>query len=128
MRFLPFALVLGLAVGGWWLRPRPAEAADFYKFSLVPGADAGTTASSTALIGGNQYMLRCSSYAVTYKLCEQSATCTATGNDSPIDADQSIDICGLTNFTGVSVFRTYDGGVPTCRVYNVNPPSPLCKL
>jgi hypothetical protein len=128
MRFLPFAIVLGLAVGGWWLRASPAEAADFYKFSLVPGADAGTNASSTALVGGNQYMVRCDSYAVKYKVCETSATCTASANDSQLDSDQSIDICGLNNFTQLSVYKVYDGGNPTCRVYNVNPPSPQCKL
>lgn len=102
-----------------------AHAADFYKETLQPGADAGTTANAAIDIGG-QVMIRCDNHAVKYKLCEPNRTCAATANDSPIDANQSIDICGVVGFTKLSVYRQYDGGVPSCRLYTVNPRSPQC--
>lgn len=121
-------LLLLAGIGVWGVSTR-AHAADFYLETLAPGADAGSTASSTALKPGVQFMLRCATYGVTYKLCETTATsCTATTNDSPIDADLSIDVCPLNDYSKLSVFRTYDGGVGSCRLYRVNPPSPQCKL
>lgn len=73
-------------------------------------------------------MIRCTTHPVTYKLCETTASsCSATANDSVIDADQSVDICGLSGYSQLSVFRTYDGGVPSCRLYAVNPSSPGCR-
>lgn len=111
---------------GFSLVQQKAHAADFYTATLAPGADAGSLAL-VSITGGNQYMVRCSNYSVTYKLCMTGLTCSATANDSPIDADQSIDVCGVTGWTQISVFRTYDGGVPSCRLYSVNPSSPACR-
>lgn len=103
-----------------------AQAADFYKETLAPGADAGTLANATTDVG-SQAMLRCDNFEVKYRLCEPNRTCAATANDSQIDANQSIDICGVGGFTKLSLFRTYDGGVPSCRLFVVNPTSPLCR-
>jgi hypothetical protein len=119
---LTFLALAGLA-GVFFVHE--ARAADFYKETLQPGADAGTLANATLDIGG-QAMIRCDNHAVKYKLCEPNRTCAATANDSQIDANQSIDICGLNNFTKLSLYRQYDGGVPTCRVFSVNPRSPQC--
>lgn len=123
---LPLLIALTAVVAGLWALPN-AHAADFYIETLVPGADAGSLANSASVKEGVQLMVRCPSYAVTYKLCETGATCSATANDSVIDSDQSIDICPLTGYSKLSVFRTYDAGNPSCKVYRVNPPSPQCK-
>lgn len=121
--FAALAVVLKAA-----LLSSPANAADTYIETLRPGADAGTLAVSTGVKAGNQTMIRCDGFAVTYKLCETAVTsCSATTNDSRIDADQSIDICGVSGYSKLSLFRTYDGGVPLCRLYNVNPSSPACR-
>lgn len=101
-----------------------AEADDSYaSVTLVPGADGGTTASTSSLpVSGEQLMIRCGTYSgVTVKFCDYGVTCTAGANDSPVDADKSIDLCPKTSRRQVSVYKAYDGGNPSCRFYNVNP-------
>jgi hypothetical protein len=100
-----------------------AYADDTYVTSLFPGADAGSTAPSDAGFGaGQQLMIRCDTYpGVTLRMCQAGAACTATSNDTRIDPDKSIDICTRTGIGQLSVFKQYDGGNPTCRLYVVNP-------
>lgn len=110
-----------------------ARADDTYLETLRPGADAGSLALNTywGLDGGvpigSQVMVRCDYFEVNYRLCDKlSTSCSSTLNDSRIDANLDIDICVPGAKKKLSLFRTYDGGVPVCRVYNVNPPSPGC--
>lgn len=106
-----------------------AYAADFFKKNLQPGLDGGVY-DAMAVSGGNQLMMYCDTNEVAYKLCDSStatASCDAGPNDSLINKGQATDICGLQNYTVLSVYRLYDGGTPNCRVYNVNPSSPLCR-
>lgn len=98
-----------------------ARAGDTYVTTLAPGADAGTLAVTTSYPrGGAQLMLRCDNYEVTHKLCS-AGTCSPNANDSRIDADKSTDICATIDNSQLVVYRQYDGGVPSCRLYVVNP-------
>jgi hypothetical protein len=103
-----------------------ARGADVYKLSMSPGADAGTNATAT-VTGGTQYMVRCDNYDVKYVLCPAGVTCNAGANDPTIDPNISTDICGIVGYTQLSVYRLYDGGVPTCRLYTVVPQSRDCS-
>lgn len=122
MRRLALTL-LALAAIASILRSHDARADDTYaNITLKPGADAGTLATTLAFpVGGNQAMIRCDTFAVRLRLCDSTTTCTATSNDTPIEADKSIDLCPRPSQRSLSVFRTYDGGVPDCRLYVVNP-------
>lgn len=123
MRYNPASLFFAAAIALAVCFQGEATAKDDYStHTLKPGHDAGTLAQtpSSFTIRGKQLMVRCSSYSTTAKLCS-STTCSATIDDTPIDADKSIDICSVTDDTTLSLFRTYDGGVPNCRVYTVNP-------
>lgn len=126
MRRLALGLLALAGLAGFLLFNK-AHASDTYRETLAPGADAGSLASATVSVSGVQFMLRCTTHPVTYKICNAGVACAATANDSPIDADQSIDVCGLQGWSQLSVFRAYDGGVGACRLYYVNPVAPGCK-
>lgn len=119
----PFLTCLALAGLAALLMFNEAHADDTYaSVTLRPGADAGTLALSTTFpVGGNQGMIRCSNYDVKLKMCDSATSCTATSNDTPIDADKSTDFCPITSRRTLSVYRLYDGGIPDCRLYIVNP-------
>lgn len=123
MRRNPAPLFLALALVVGVMLCNEARADDTYaSITLRPGADAGTTAVTTAYpAGGNQGMIRCDSHPVRLKMCDSASTCTATSNDTLIDADKSTDICPPVSRRSLSVYRAYDGGVPDCRLYIVNP-------
>lgn len=122
-------LMCGAVVG---VASREAAAADFYtNRNLQPGADAGTTAplllSDAGIQTGAQFMINCETNEVTYRLCQTgAATCLANANDKKIGANRDYDICGVSGYGQLSVFRVYDGGIPSCRVYIVNPQSKDC--
>lgn len=121
MRRNPAPLLLSLAVLTGMCLIHEARAGDIYVATLAPGADAGTLAvTSSYPRGGAQLMLRCDTYEVTHKLCA-AGTCSPGANDSRIDADKSTDICALVDNSQLAVYRLYDGGVPNCRLYVVNP-------
>lgn len=101
---------------------REARADDTFILTFAPGADAGSLANTSSYPkNGEQLMLRCASHPVTVKFCDYAVTCSATANDTVVDADKSIDLCPRTQSKQMSLFRTYDGGVPSCRLYAVNP-------
>lgn len=121
MRRLALSFLTLAAVAGVLLF-HEARADDTYVTTLRPGADAGTLVLLTTWpAGGNQGMLYCSNFEVRYRLCDSTTACTATSNDSPIAADKPIDICSRTSQRSMGVYRQYDGGVPDCRLYTVNP-------
>lgn len=121
MRKALFALV----VLGAFLALDEAKAADLFRATLVPGADAGTGASLTgSWLPGNQFMVSCPTYSgVTYRLCPiaDAGSCAATATDAPIQADKQIDLCAPTGYTALALFKGYDGGNPTCSVFMVTP-------
>jgi len=97
-----------------------ATAADFYVSSGVPGVDAGTGAA-VAIPPGEQISVYCASFdQVRYRLC-QSSSCTATSTDSPLTPDKHNDICVPSGYTTLGLYKSYDGGNPTCDVYKVYP-------
>jgi hypothetical protein len=104
---------------------RPSSAADLYRATLVPGADAGTGAALTGTwLPGNQFMLSCNGYSgVTYRLCPaaDAGLCSAFAVDAPVEANKQVDLCAPTAYTSLAVFKTYDGGNPSCNVYSVTP-------
>lgn len=96
------------------LVPPPAPAADFYDQTVQ---STGTSASSTALVGGKQYAMQCDA-AARYRACER-ATCTATTNDALVEAGKMFDIPLSTDMTRIAVISV--SGTANCRLYTVNP-------
>lgn len=119
-RALLATAALALAVVS--LAPK-AEAADIWQATLVPGADAGSKAAITSQtwLPGNQFMVSCTGYGgVTYRVCKTS-TCAAVTTDAPVETGKQIDLCAPTAYTALSLFKTYDGGNPSCNVFLVQP-------
>ena len=92
----------------------PAPAADIYLETIT---STGTSTSSTALAGGQQFALQCDA-AARYRACER-ATCTATTNDMRLAANEVMDVVLKTGWTRIAVIR--ESGTANCRLYSVNP-------
>lgn len=127
-------VLMVLAAGGVMLLStvsREAQAADFYaNRKLVPGADAGTNAvqllSDAGLGPGVQFMVNCADYSgVRYRICNVP-TCTAGADDKTLGLNRDTDICGLQDYNYFSVYKVYDAGNPSCRLYRVAPQSKDC--
>jgi hypothetical protein len=121
------ALTLAALGALFALASRSARAADLIMTTMVPGADAGSLAfTSGSWLPGNQFMVSCPTYSgVTYRLCPAAdagiAQCVATSTDAPIQADKQIDLCAPNGYTGLSLYKMYDGGNPTCSIFKVTP-------
>lgn len=99
-----------------------AQAADLYRVTLAPGADAGTGAQVIASwLPGNQFMLSCSD-TIRYRLCPaaDAGTCAAGANDAPVQGDKQVDLCAPSGYTALAV-RAADGGSTSCDVFSVTP-------
>lgn len=120
MRLALVIVALGVAV----VAASRAHAADLWKATMVPGADAGTTARIGATwMPGNQVMVSCPNNQVTYRMCPaaDAGGCTAQSYDAPIAANSQVDLCFPTGYTALSLYKQYDGGNPSCGVYLVTP-------
>lgn len=102
-----------------------AQAADLWRATLVPGADAGTGAKEIGgWLPGNQFMVSCSSYSgVTYRLCPavDAGPCAAFSTDAPIETGKQVDLCAPSGYTALALYKLYDGGNPSCGVFLVTP-------
>lgn len=117
------AAVLVFALAAVLVKAADAFAADYFVTKDVLGTDAGFLSAPISINPGEQSMLRCETYSgVRYRTCFTGETCTATADDSPIDADKSLDICTASRVTQLSLFKTFDAGFTTCRLYKVLPP------